>query len=43
MKLGTGYPKGPLEWANQIGEKEVKMMLAAMSESVSDDRYLTPS
>ena len=43
MKLGTGYPYGPFEWCKKIGPNIVKTLLASMSESVSDDRYKSPS
>ena len=32
MKLGTGYPLGPFEWALLIGEKRVAELLARLSE-----------
>lgn len=31
MKLGTGYPYGPFEWANLIGVKEVYELLLKLS------------
>jgi 3-hydroxybutyryl-CoA dehydrogenase len=27
MKLGTNYPKGPFEWANQVGWKRISRLL----------------
>lgn len=30
MKLGTNYPKGPFEWAEEIGWKEVEALLEKM-------------
>ena len=32
MKLGTGYPYGPFEWANLIGVAEVKQLLERLAE-----------
>ncbi len=32
MKLGTGYPYGPFEWASLIGEKKVADLLKRLSE-----------
>jgi 3-hydroxybutyryl-CoA dehydrogenase len=32
MKLGTNYPHGPFEWANQIGWQSVYDLLLAMSK-----------
>ncbi|QCR24050.1 3-hydroxyacyl-CoA dehydrogenase family protein [Pontibacter sp. SGAir0037] len=39
MKLGTNYPKGPFEWANQIGVKNVYEVLQAVYEDTKDERY----
>ncbi len=38
MKLGTGYPYGPFEWAEIIGLAEVCDLLEKLSEN--DERYL---
>jgi 3-hydroxybutyryl-CoA dehydrogenase len=35
MKLGTGYPFGPFEWASLIGEKKVADLLRKLSEKNS--------
>jgi 3-hydroxybutyryl-CoA dehydrogenase len=35
MKLGTGYPYGPFEWASLIGEKKVADLLRKLSEKNS--------
>ena len=35
MKLGTGYPFGPFEWASLIGEKKVADLLKRLSEKNS--------
>ena len=37
MKLGTGYPFGPFEWAEKIGLGEVYGLLKKLS--VTDERY----
>ena len=37
MKLGTGYPFGPFEWAEKIGLQEVYALLNKLSEN--DERY----
>ena len=37
MKLGTNYPKGPFEWATEIGIKNVYELLATLSKG--DHRY----
>jgi 3-hydroxybutyryl-CoA dehydrogenase len=39
MKLGTGYPYGPFEWADLIGVKEVYEVLAALYEDTKEERY----
>lgn len=38
MKLGTNYPRGPLEWADQIGVEEVYHGLSGMAEALGE-RY----
>lgn len=37
MKLGTNYPKGPFEWAKQIGVKNIYHLLTTLSKQ--DERY----
>jgi len=37
MKLGTNYPKGPFEWANEIGKKNILDLLLKLSNT--DKRY----
>jgi len=37
MKLGTNYPKGPFEWAKQIGLKNIYHLLSTLSKT--DERY----
>ena len=39
MKLGTNYPKGPFEWADEIGVKDVYLTLKAIFEDTGDERY----
>jgi 3-hydroxybutyryl-CoA dehydrogenase len=39
MKLGTGYPHGPLEWADAIGLDRVYEGLAGLHEEYGEDRY----
>jgi 3-hydroxybutyryl-CoA dehydrogenase len=42
MKMGTNYPQGPLEWAEKIGIEKVQCLLAALNETVADDRFASP-
>jgi 3-hydroxybutyryl-CoA dehydrogenase len=39
MKLGTNYPFGPFEWANQIGLTQVINLLDAVYLDTQDVRY----
>lgn len=39
MKLGTNYPKGPFEWANEIGLKNIYETLKAMYDDTKEGRY----
>lgn len=39
MRLATGYPHGPLEWAEQTGRHTVAGLLRALNESVEDRRF----
>jgi 3-hydroxybutyryl-CoA dehydrogenase len=39
MKLGTNYPKGPLEWANMIGIRHVISVLSALRTATGEERY----
>lgn len=39
MKLGTNYPRGPLEWANLIGVAQVVAVLDALRGATGEERY----
>ncbi len=39
MKLGTNYPKGPFEWAKEIGIENVYETLEAIYEDTKEERY----
>jgi 3-hydroxybutyryl-CoA dehydrogenase len=39
MRLGVNYPKGPLEWADQIGLDLVLGLLDALFEEYKQERY----
>jgi 3-hydroxybutyryl-CoA dehydrogenase len=39
VKLGLGYPHGPLEWGDRIGGARILAILRAQHESTSDPRY----
>jgi 3-hydroxybutyryl-CoA dehydrogenase len=39
MRLGTNYPFGPFEWANNIGIKHVYETLEAIYQDTHDERY----
>lgn len=39
MRLGTGYPSGPLEWGERIGLAHVVHTLDALHAAVPDGRY----
>jgi 3-hydroxybutyryl-CoA dehydrogenase len=39
MRLGTSYPHGPLEWAEQIGTACCGTMLLALNTMTTDDRF----
>ncbi len=42
MKMGTNYPRGPLEWVDVVGIEKVQNLLSALNETVSDDRFASP-
>jgi 3-hydroxybutyryl-CoA dehydrogenase len=39
MKLGTNYPFGPIEWAENIGLRQVHAVMAALHHEFGEDRY----
>ena len=39
MRLGVNYPRGPLAWAEQIGLRAVRDVLAHLGASYGEDRY----
>lgn len=39
MRLGTNYPKGPFEWANEMGIHHVYELLEAVQEDTKAERY----
>lgn len=39
MKLGTNYPRGPVEWANLIGIRQVVSVLEALRRETGEERY----
>ena len=42
MKLGTSYPKGPLEWAEEIGYGVCGELLDSLNAAVLDKRFEAP-
>ena len=42
MKLGTNYPKGPFEWAVQVGMDKVLELLDEFNKTVNDGRFTAP-
>src|SRR5664279_16387 len=39
MRLGVGYPVGPLEWGDRIGSARVVALLDALASAYMDGRY----
>lgn len=39
MRLGTNYPKGPLEWVEKIGRHTVASLLRELNERTTDNRF----
>jgi len=39
MRLGVNYPKGPLEWADQLGPDRILRVLTNLQAVYGDDRY----
>ena len=43
LKYGTNYPKGPFEWARQIGHGVCVRLLDTLNATVSDNRFAVPA
>jgi 3-hydroxybutyryl-CoA dehydrogenase len=39
MKLGTNYPRGPLEWAEKLGPRHVHAVVMALHRFFCEERY----
>ncbi|BAL24169.1 3-hydroxyacyl-CoA dehydrogenase [Azoarcus sp. KH32C] len=39
MRLGVGYPRGPLEWAESLGLPAIRTVLAHLADAYGEDRY----
>lgn len=39
MKLGTNYPRGPIEWSSSVGHERVRALLCGLDDSVEDGRF----
>jgi 3-hydroxybutyryl-CoA dehydrogenase len=39
MRLGLGYPRGPLEWADAIGLDHILAVLEALNDEYREERY----
>jgi 3-hydroxybutyryl-CoA dehydrogenase len=39
MVLGLSHPRGPLEWADEIGLEHVLAVLGALGEEYREERY----
>jgi 3-hydroxybutyryl-CoA dehydrogenase len=39
MKLGTNYPRGPVDWASHAGLSHVSAVLSALYQYYGEDRY----
>lgn len=39
MRLGVGYPNGPLEWADAIGPDMILRILEGLHQQTGEDRY----
>lgn len=39
VKLGLGYPRGPLEWGDAIGARRVLAILRGIAQTYDDPRY----
>lgn len=43
MKLGTNYPRGPLEWSASIGHDRCAALLATLAEQPDGQRFNAPA
>ncbi len=43
LRYGTNYPKGPFEWAREIGSAACGGLLEALNESAGDGRFAVPA
>ena len=44
MRLGTGYPKGPIAWGHELGHDRVREVLAELDAAYPGGRYrLSPA
>lgn len=39
MQLGVNYPKGPLQWADELGVSSIQQVLHALASLYGEDRY----
>ncbi len=39
LRYGANYPKGPFEWAEQIGDARCRRLLEALNETADDNRF----
>jgi 3-hydroxybutyryl-CoA dehydrogenase len=39
MRLGVGYPRGPLAWADALGVARVRDVLAHLARHYGEPRY----
>jgi 3-hydroxybutyryl-CoA dehydrogenase len=39
MRLGAGFPLGPIEWADKLGMQQVYAVLSALHRDLGEDRY----
>ena len=39
MRLGVGYPRGPLAWAHEVGLSSIRTVLKNLGEGYGEDRY----
>ncbi|MEI1756905.1 3-hydroxyacyl-CoA dehydrogenase family protein, partial [Acinetobacter baumannii] len=39
VRLGLGYPFGPIEWGDQLGSEKILLILNCITELTNDPRY----